>query len=543
MMHSKSGMALILVLVVIGMLVISIFASTSHSQNERKLLEKIISKKKLIYQTRAALAVAENRLAAERWYGATKTRDVLDMPSSEPKSSTKIYLDDYVQTLPRNYGKPPYYRLLDHVKVFVEAKNKGDVLYGFGKYAMSPEPLFEGCSTIGVRGGITGKPKAAGLVSKDKKNGGVPPPPKPPAASITITIKNVPTLKRMISVKFMTEEDVLKYVPTFMGMQDPDSRKALGRALAAEHICFAKNYAQNKKISQNLESFSSPITLASPPAQEDCKKLIESFESAGNIFANETLENKVKNGFLCMTLESFYLSTNWDINRASKEAKAKSILFCIKDIPEKCSDSSIETAINDVFGGPPIRVVEGRDYIATISYDSGTSETAAEKYIKFRGFDKSIPDETVNEFSHQMGTIKTANLYSFSWQADYVTTGEGAGNSSTGGGILDSAEYLDLKSKVGTVVESDASHTKTLVSVNVTGKSGPNPYLSDIMVSETGTAKEFPLEIVLNFFMKYEEEFLLEFPPDEQKRTGYCSPSSGDFELDPDYGYSPQVAF
>ncbi|MBF0410374.1 MAG: hypothetical protein HQM10_23710, partial [Candidatus Riflebacteria bacterium] len=181
--------------------------------------------------------------------------------------------------------------------------------------------------------------------------------------------------------------------------------------------------------------------------------------------------------------------------------------------------------ISSIFGSPhPIKVNPGNDYLADAFYDTSTKKTAIQQYLKFRNFDTTIPAIPCSDFAYDLGRVKTANCYAYSWKAEYKIEGEGAGTRSEEGNALSSAKYLDLKGKVGTVVESDASHTVTLTSVTVTAKTGPVTGYSDYMVVDKVTKREFQLNNVVNFFMKYVEEYMLELPPDATKSDSYCYP-------------------
>lgn len=510
------GLALPIILVAVLVIGLIMFAFSRSSRNELNLLDKMISAQKLIYLVRTGMGIAETKLAKERWYGDTQPRDVIIPTLDDPESSLKIYVDDYVQVVARRYEK--VYRMLDHVKIFVEARFRGNVMYGFGKFILSPEPVFDGKSTIGV----TGARKTIQVNGEDK---GI------------VAAEQAPTLRRIVGMKFLHEEEIYTAVPTFAGMDDVDSRRALGRFWAGDQIPYARMYGRNLTLSEKLwnADVQFPATASGTVEVEDCRATLQRLDvppPALSTLETTPSENILKNTFVGETLKRFFLSTAWDVTRARRDDELKKVQIYIPYLPAKCTHPDVIKAIGIAFGANhPIFVREGIDYIPTFTYDLTTRKGAADQYLAQRGFGHSYPDINPTQFSETLSQIKTANAYKFKWDATLVRTGENPGTSVETGDITDAGRCIFLFNNIGNAIESNASFTITVDNVNIIPVSGPDPYYSDYYIREPGTPKNYPLCTILNFFLKYLDDNLVELPPN--KNTGYTNPPDSDLVVDP----------
>ncbi len=504
------GMALPIILVALLIVGLIMFAFTRSSQSELNLLDKLISAQKLIYLVRTGMGIAEAKLAKERWYGDTKPRDVIVPTLDDRDASLKIYVDDYVQVVARRYEK--VYRMLDHVKVFVEARYRGNVMYGFGKFILSPEPVFDGKSTIGV----TGARKTIKVAGEDK---GV------------VAAEEAPTLRRIVGMKFLHEDEIYAAVPTFAGMDDVDSRRALGRFWAGDQIPYARMYGRNLTLSEKLwaSSVEFPSSASGTIDVESCRATLQRLDVPPNALANlENVqsENVLKNTFVGETLKRFFLSTAWDVTRGRRDDELKKVEIYIPYPPIKCTNADVIAAIGKAFGAPhPIPVREGIDYISTFTYDLATRRGAAEQFLIQRGFGNSYPDVGPADFSDTLAQVKTANAYKFKWIATLVRTGEDPGTSIEKGDTLTAGRCMFLYNNIGNAIESNAAFTISVENVDIIPVSGPTPYYSDYYIREPGTPKNYPLFTVLNFFLKYLDDALVELPPN--KSPGYTEPGDG----------------
>lgn len=513
----SSGLALPVVLIsllVVGMIM---FAMSHQSRNEKQLLTKLIASQKLVYLVRSGMAIAETKLAKERWYGDTNPRDVIVPTLDEPGASLKIYVDDYVQMVARRYQT--VYRMLDHVKVFVEARYHKDVMYGFGKFILSPEPVFDGRSTIGVTG------TRQSYINSSGESVGF------------IGTVDAPTMRRIVGVKYLTENEIYQAVPTFAGLADVESRRALGRFWVGDQIPYARMYARNQALMMALNDpdLELPTTSDNCLEIESCRSFLHQLDLPSNaaVSAEQTSdENVLKNTFVGESLKNFFLSTNWDISREKRDIEQKKIQIYIPYLPPKCTDTNVIRAVGMAFGAQhPISVRAGIDFIATFTFDHVAKQTATQQYLVHRGYSDAYPSVSPAQFGLQISRIQTANAYTVSWSATMVTDGPAPETLSEEGDLASVDRFFELYDNRGGTTVVDET-TVTILDASISPVSGPDPYYSDYYIRIPDTPQNYTLANIVNFFLKYLDDTMVELPPN--KNTGYTQPAEdSDDIIDP----------
>ena len=474
--RTERGIAYVMALVIVLVLFMIFFAMNRFTSNEMRLFGRILNLKKAEYLVRTGLNIAEDRLQQERWYGADAPSGTLEPDLPERSAYIKIYADDYILSKDVKLveiGENGYV-LLDHVKVYVYAKYKDRLLYGYGKYIISPEPIYDGTSTKGL----------------DPEN------PDQIAAR---------TFRRMINVKILTEEEILDNVPGFAGLDDRESRRKLGEYLAELQHDFVKNYARNKQLSENI---SDHLVISEEKLPKD--KMhdyianLDSLSSAGGDL------NALKNQFIRDNFSRFFMSTGWDISPEEKEDNLADIDIDLGPAPERTSDGEKIRAIRVVYGAPhPIRVPPARP-----RFGYSRDNSAGEKYLDYiqdRG-DGADPSDTPRDYVESVSRTLTSYKYGIKWNCDEVldvdpisgditevNEGVGTGNNSAGV-FLYFYDNKDASPPVCTNLEYHAA-------INPPAPAHTNYYMKD---QDSGT--EMAVSTAMNFFLKYVDETYVFMP-------------------------------
>jgi hypothetical protein len=448
---------------------------------------------------RAGINVAEDKLQAGRWYGNSSirgTHTITDFPVDFlPGAKITIYADDYTTGIQQKIGDYMYV-MLDHIKVFVEAKFRGETLFGYGKFIVSPEPIIGGTSTDGT------DPEFKVLA---------------PAPT---------TLKRMISVRIVQPSE-LKSKTGYTNLSSVASRKAFVEFLKADLDKFAMNYSKNQALSEGIrKGYSLSKELFT---QDEVHQKIAALDTGGGYGNNGNL---LKNQFVLENFKKFFLSTNWDVAQGNKSAQLQATAVKITNLPTKDMTNNRAQALAIIIGaGHPRRVLEGRDYWPTFS--GGDGKSAAEAFLEKRGM-SSPTDTPPREFAANLGRILTGNGYKYRWKCTQI---EGIpGKDSNGNDIV---EYT-AKDTFGGGGDSSAAAFVLFFQnpgmwqanggkLEFSGE-GPDPVYSNYyMTSPDG--KKIPVASVLKFFLKYVDEYNTYTPDDDGKNEGwwklYAPPGTG----------------
>ena len=458
-LRSRRGIAYVIVLVTIILLFLSFIALNSFTQNELRIFDLIINLKKAEYLVRAGLNIAEDRLQQERWYGDSAPRGTLEPDLPDSKAYIKIYADDYVQNNIKKLGDADYV-MLDHIKVYVYAKYKSKVLYGYGKYIISPEPIYGEKSTLGV------DPEGSGLTA-------------------------VKTFRRLINVKILSESEIAKNVPGFFGVDDFASRKKLGTFLAGIQHEFVKNYSRNKILSANIKQdlHISEQMISQKSLQERLSNLDTGSVTVGDL-------NTLKNRFIRENFERFFMSTGWDIPEEKKDELLANIEILLGEEPARTADSAKFRAMAAVFGKGHPKKAPSR----TQRFTSG------ERYLQYidqqetAGADGANPRDYVDSLSK----VITGYTYGFEWRA------QGVVNFQTADG-----EGFKIEDKVGEGGNSAASflhfyenrdNLDVCEGVVIEDKVGPEPIHTNYYMENKDDGSKMAVSSVMNFFLKYVDE-------------------------------------
>lgn len=487
--QSSQGMALIIVLVVSVCMALIFSAVQFFSRSEYSYLEKVMINKSLDYLVRAGLNVAEDKLQAGRWYGDSAirgTHTITDFPVDFlPGAKITIYADDYTTGEQQKIGDYMYI-MLDHIKVFVEAKFRGETLYGYGKFIISPEPIIGGTSTDGT------DPEFKILA---------------PAPT---------TFKRMINVRVVRSSD-LKGCSGYSNLSSVAARKAFAEFLKTDLDKFATNYSQNRTLSERIRSeYNLTKELFT---QGEVHQKIAALDTGGGYGNNGNL---LKNQFVLENFKRYFMSTNWDIAQSNKSSQLEATGVKIMNLPTKDMTNNRAQALAIIIGaGHPKRVLEGRDYWPTFS--SGDGKSAAEAFLERRGM-SSPTDTPPGEFAENIGRILTGNGYKYHWKCTQI---QGIpGKDSAGNDIV---EYT-AKDTVGGGGDSSAAAFVLFFQnpgmwqpnggVLEYAGVGPDPVYSNYyMTSPDG--KKIPVASVLKFFLKYVDENNTYTPDDDGKNEGW----------------------
>lgn len=481
--RNNQGMALIVVLIVSICMALIFSAVQFFSRSEYSHLDRIMVAKTLDYLVRAGINVAEDKLQKGRWYGDSSVRGVhsiSDFPVDFLKTAhITIYADDYVRDDPQKIGDYMYL-MLDHIKVFVKADFRGESLFGYGKFVISPDPIMGGTSTDGVD----------------------------PEFKILTAAPS--TIKRMINIKYFRPSD-LSGVPGFSSMADIGSRKALAAHIKADLDQFATNYAKNalhgKKIETSYDGTKPACTQAE--IHQKLAALDPGSAGGGSI-------NSLKNLFILENFKRFFMTTNWDIPIARKEGKIAATGIELKNVPKKDMTSNRAQAIAIIKGsGHPAVVKEGRDYWKSFSSSGGKS--AAEDFLERRGF-TSPPDIAPKEFAAKVGVIKTGNAYKYSWKCTKISntpTGLAEyhlGSNYGGGGDSGAAMFVQFYNNPSQWQPNGGSLTYS--------GDGPNPVFSNYYMNDSA-GNSLSVTSVLQFFMKFIDESGCTTPDGDGKNEGW----------------------
>ncbi|RCK78776.1 MAG: hypothetical protein OZSIB_1129 [Candidatus Ozemobacter sibiricus] len=498
--HSRRAIALVVVLVA-AVCMLAFFAGFQFfSRTEYRHLERILTNTSLDYLVRAGLNIAEDKLQHERWYGDSRTRGVFEVPSQylPPQARITIYADDYARAEPRIIGSYKYY-MLDHIKVYVEASLRDRTMYGFGKFIMSPEPLFLGKSTQGVD------------VSFQTTN---------PASY---------TFRKMIHVKLLREDD-LENIPNFVSLSDFNSRKAMARHIVDEMHLQAKNYARNlllsRKIKKNLTQTQPTCSLG------DLRSLLGNL---GGASLPNYSDHQLLNHFILENLKNFFMTTNWVVSERDKEEELRKVRIEIGHFPPDELNSETRRAIQAIFGPPhPKEARPGIDFFPEVR--AGPNGSAFAEFLLKQGI-TAPPDKSPADFQAELCRAITDYDYTCLWQANGVWVdypGPHGPSSPTRtvceGGATAFLMYWENRNN-----PEYFNFAVDGAGVKISQKTGPilrrtNYYLVKPPIF-------MPLAMVFNFFMKYvdesytyipdavvknEDNFRIQLPPEES--TGSADP-------------------
>jgi hypothetical protein len=393
-------MAIILVLISLTFLAILLGALATYSSGDLFSLQRLVAGKNLLYLVRMGLSTAEARLLTKRWY-APASEGMFELTSPDGQGTIRVYVDDFVRIKPKTVNGTDY-KLLDHIKVSVIATWRGDRMYGFGKFVISPEPIYDARgSTIGAN----------------------------PQNSIGAdgNVKYTTTLRKLINIHILLPDEVA-HIPGFVAIDQFASRKAMAQSVIPQQLRYAENYGRNLRLSQAIRrGFPSPASTTFTVAQ--VKDLLRRKDPAGvpttNAAATPDAVNRLKNAFLMEVFSRFFMTTDWDISPEEKARKLEKIHVVIGTVPVKTTDPETRQAIGLAFPGHPIDVREGIDYWTTFTPENG--RTAGAKYLAQRGYSPTaVPTEKPSLMAADLSEIQTANSYLIGWKGKmrFVYIGE-----------------------------------------------------------------------------------------------------------------------
>ncbi len=464
-LQSQKGIAYVVVLVIIILLFLSFIALHSFTQNELRIFDLIINLKKTEYLVRAGLNIAEDRLQQDRWYGDSAPRGTLEPDLPDSKAYIKIYADDYVQNTKKRIGDWQYV-MLDHIKVYVYAKYKSKVLYGYGKYIISPEPIYGEKSTLGV------DPEGSGLAA-------------------------VKTFRRMINVKILSESEIDKNVPGFSGADDLESRKKLAAYLADIQRKYVQNYSRNKILSANIKQnlHISEQTISQKNLQERLANLDTGSVTGENL-------NTLKNRFIRENFERFFMSAGWDISEGDKDELLAKIEILLGEAPGRTADSDKLGAMAAVFGsGHPEQAPEHKS-----NFRFSRGQTSGERYLRYidqQGTAGSVGSNP-RDYVDSLSKVITGYTYGFKWKAQGVVKYETADGEDfkivedVGAGGNAAASFLYFY--------ENQNNPDVCRGLSIEGKVGPEPIHTNYYMENKNDGSKMAVSSVMNFFLKYVDE-------------------------------------
>jgi hypothetical protein len=502
----RRGVALPLAIFSLVFLGIFLGAMSFFTRQERHSAIRLVTQKRLFYLARAGLALAEARLLRGRWYSpSTQGRFTYDDPSGFGRVT--VYCDDFVRVKPLEAGGTSH-RLLDHVKVSVLASYQGENLYGFGKFVISPEPLYPGNgSTQGVN---FVKPFGAG---------GSP--------------NLVPTLRKLINVHLLLADEIGR-IPGFTTIDDVSSRQALAAAMIPEQLAYAFHYAVNEPISRAVRH-QQPVCSQPRTTLDFVRSYLNG--AAGGTPArlpaspSTAEQNALKNRFLTNVLRNFFLTHRWDLPLADRRSILSRVQVVIGKVPEKCHDPEVISAFRQGFGDPhPIILRPGYDYQEV--YTGGGGISAFDRYLADRGWSSTVPSTASSKFAADLSEMHTANVYRFLWEgvSRAAYTGDeplGERPSAQGAVSVEGAvaAYLQFLRGGQQTISTDPNYRYIVSECRVISKDGPEPEYSGMYFLDPTTGGKMALLVSTNFFLKFVDEFTAAAPVEPKPWTNWAATS------------------
>jgi hypothetical protein len=452
---NSRGIAMAFVAGAVLILPAILFSVHNYVSTKTRDMAWINARKKLEYQVLNALTLTSEKLRQGRWYGddASGSFDL-----QEDGISVRVYCDDYVQTKRRLFSapEPGLYVMLDHIKIFVDAKLDNFSFCGYAKFIISPEPLYQGKSTEGIDYHVD---------------------------DFTVTAN---TLRQLTNFRMGTPSEYAHRVSGFKELSDSSSRRLLGDFFEAETNVTARNYyhtsrmqpAVSRMFDQRFQSFSKPMF----------RSLVKSLESYSDLENQDVL----KNHFIVSNFQRFVPELDFSASDEQRQAAVKEV--SIRSLPPERTAQSPEARklLRSVFGSEHPVSADSSSRAHARSWYFAAGRDAMSHFME----DLSLRPQQMDsptDFIDKNFRFPAFNSYRFVWEARCSNQPERGGFELFDRYLKDwqAGKFLFKDPRCGTSPD-----------FQVGKKIGPEPEYGDYFIRRGENGPEFSVAAVLHFFRK-----------------------------------------